>query len=89
MRVPFLALLSGLRIWCCHGCGIGQQLQLQLDPSLGTSICCWCGPKKKKKIHSFFGVPVVVQRAMNLTSICGDSSSIPGCAQWVKDLALL
>ena len=23
-----LALLSGLRIWHCHGCGVGQQLQL-------------------------------------------------------------
>ena len=29
---PILALLSGLGIWHCCGCGIGQQLQLQLDP---------------------------------------------------------
>ena len=24
--------LSGLRIWHCCGCGVGQQLQLQFDP---------------------------------------------------------
>ena len=27
-----LTLLSGLRIWNCCGCGIGQQLQLQFNP---------------------------------------------------------
>ena len=30
--VPSLAWLSGLRIPCCYGCGVGRQLQLQLDP---------------------------------------------------------
>ena len=39
MRTPvrFLALLSGLRIWHCCGCG------------LGASICHKCGPKKQTK----------------------------------------
>ena len=39
------------QIPCCCGCGwgIGWQLQLNLTPGLGTSICCWCGPKKEKK----------------------------------------
>ena len=30
--VGSLVLLSGLRIWCCYGCGVDQLLQLGLDP---------------------------------------------------------
>ena len=48
-KVWSLALLSGLRIWHCCGCGEGQQLQLWFDPQPGTSICCGYGPKKKKE----------------------------------------
>ena len=35
----------------CCGCGGGRQpaAALNLNPSLGTSICCEYGPKKKKK----------------------------------------
>ena len=49
----------------------------------------WVGQKRKKnlKIH-YAGVPVVAQWLMNLTSIHEDTRSIPGLAQWVKDLAL-
>ena len=60
--VQSLALLSGLRIWlyrelwCRSQMGPGSGLAVpvvwagscssDLTPSLGTSICCGCGPKK-------------------------------------------
>jgi len=39
----------GSQIPNCCGCGVGHQLQLWFDPSLETSICHRCSPKKKRK----------------------------------------
>ena len=64
-RVQSLASLSRLRIWRCHELWCSLQMRLGSDvavavtytgscssnliPSLGTSICHVCGPKKKGK----------------------------------------
>ena len=63
MQVRSLASLNGLVIWCCHEL-CRSQMQLgscvamavvwvgscssSSTPSLGTSICCGCSPKKQK-----------------------------------------
>ena len=39
--------------------------------------------------HTPLGVPVVAQQVKNPTSIHENEGSIPGLAQWAKDLALL
>ena len=65
MCVQSLASLSGLRIWHCHKLWYRSQTRLRSHiavalaqagsyssnstPSLRTSICSWCGPKKTKK----------------------------------------
>ena len=63
--VRSLALLSGLGIRCCHELWCGPQIRLRScvvvtmgmagscssnsTSSLGTSICCGCGPKETKR----------------------------------------
>ena len=65
LRVRSLALLSGLRIrrcrelWCSLQTQLGSSVAVALaqaggyssdsNPSLGTSVCQGCSPKKKKK----------------------------------------
>ena len=72
MQVLSLALFSGLRVGCCRELGCRSKTRLgsgvavavawagncssDSTPSLGTSICGWCVPKKgKKKKKSFDG----------------------------------
>ena len=33
----------------CHGCGIGQQIQLQFDPKSGNLHMPWVWPQKEKE----------------------------------------
>ena len=65
MWVQSLALLSGLRIWCCHELWCRSKIRLgswvasavalagrcspDSSPSLGTYVWCRCSPKKTKK----------------------------------------
>ena len=49
MQVPSLALLSGLRIQCCFTMVQAGSCSSNSPPSLGTSICPGCGPRKAKK----------------------------------------
>ena len=68
-KVQSLALLRGFRIQCCHDLQYRLQMQLRSCvvavaeaghcgsdsiPSLETSICHKCGPKKTKKNLNYF-----------------------------------
>ena len=46
------------------------------------------GKKKSFKIKVVWGIPIVAQQVMNLTSIHEDTSSIPGLTQLVKEPTL-
>ena len=96
MRVQSLASLSGLRIQRCRKLWCRSQMRprsgvavavvqagscnCDQSPSLGTSICHRCGPKKakQKKIEVLTGIPIVAQRLTNPTSTHEDSGLIPG-----------
>ena len=59
LQVQSLTSLSRLRIQCCHELcwrsqarlrsGVGLSCSSDSTHSLGTSICCECGPKKQKQ----------------------------------------
>ena len=58
------------------------------DSTLARKLPCALGGTLKKTHKSGVRVSVVPQWVKNLTSIHEDVDSIPGFAQWVKDLAL-
>ena len=111
-RVQSLASLSGLRIQHCRELWCRSQMQLgsgtavavvlawscssDSAPSLGTSICCGWGPKKKKKIFNKIknksnhkpGVPIGAQGLSTWRSLCEDVDLTSRLAQCVQDLVL-
>ena len=67
-----------LWLWCRPAAtALIQPLAWQFPYATGTAL------KKTKK-----GVPVMAQQLTNLTGIHEDAGSIPGLAQWVRDLVL-
>lgn len=50
-QVPSLAQHNRLRIQHCYSCGIGCSCISHSISGLGTSICCRCGQKKKKRMY--------------------------------------
>ena len=46
MQQAAAEVTDAARMWRCCGCGVGQHLQLRLNP--GASRGCGCGLKKKE-----------------------------------------
>ena len=76
---------SRLRIWCCHCRSRGHSVAYVW--SLAWGLPHALGVARRKKLKTF-GDPVVAQWLTNPTSIHEDVGSIPGLAQWVKNLAV-
>ena len=87
-QVQDLALLqAGSLIWHCYGCGVGWQNSSNLIPSLETSICQGCKPKKEKKkkeedIKKFLNLKETVTSGTILSSYDDVYNYINGSQSW-------
>ena len=62
VQVRSLASLSGLRIWHCCGCGIGQQPQLTFNPSTRNFHVPQVRPKKEREREMFLVIAIMIFR---------------------------
>ena len=86
LRCRFDPQHSGLTILHCHSCSIGHGSDSV--PGSGTSICLKCSQKMKKpKIRCWSPHCGKTGSAESLED--QDTDSIPGPAQYVKELVLL
>ena len=90
------------QIWHCCGCGVGAATTL-IQPLVWEPPYAWGAAlkkkDKKKKVHILrkmscgppqklrAGVPIVALGLRTQHRVCEDAGSIPGLAQWIKDLA--
>ena len=74
-----------MRLWCRPAAvAMIQPLAWELPYATGAAL----KNEKQSKNKEKRGVPTVVQQVTNPTVILEDVGSIPGLAQWVKDLVL-